>query len=128
MIDDYVTLTLCALVKKLDKPAEGPPVAVTLDALEKDYDENVVAADAKYKGKTLEVSGTVVRVTRNKPGKITVELGTDDRVVLFCDFPAKDGQAQLAAVSKGDKATIRGTCRGNGDGILIMENCALVKK
>ncbi|MCE9566281.1 MAG: OB-fold putative lipoprotein [Planctomycetes bacterium] len=126
--DDIVTLGGCTLVKKLDKPADGPPVVVTLEALEKAYEGNVVAADAKYKGKFLEVMGPVLRVARNKPGKITVVLGSDESATLVCDFLAKDWQAQLAEVNVGDKLTIRGTCRGNGEGILLLENSKLVKK
>ncbi len=126
--DDVVTLTNCTLVKKLDKPAEGPPVIVTAEVLAKAYEGNVVAADAKYKGKFLEVTGKVLRVGKRPPGKIAVEIGTEERLMLVCDFLAKEGQAQLAAVEVGDTVVIRGTCKGGGDGLPLLENCTLVKK
>jgi hypothetical protein len=127
-VDDVVTLAATS-VKKVDRTPTGPPVPVSAEDLGKAYEENVVAADGTYKGKLLEVTGKVLRVTKNnKPGKITVELGTDERLWALCDFVAKDGQTQLGAVKTGDKVVIRGACRGNGEGVPTIENCSLVKK
>ncbi|QJW98547.1 OB-fold protein [Frigoriglobus tundricola] len=127
-VDEVITLGNCSIVKKVDKPTAGPATAVTLDKISKDYEKNVVSADAKYKGKRLEVSGTVIRIVKNKPGKITVQLGTEERLMMDCDFLAKDGQAQLAEVDAGDKVVIRGTCRGQDFGTLLLENCSVVKE
>jgi hypothetical protein len=126
--DDIVSLSNCTLVEKVTKPAPGAPVEVTAEELAKAYEGNVVSADKSYKGKFLEVSGKVVRVARNKPGKITVYLGAEDRFTVACDFLAKDGQAQLAAVEAGAAVVIRGTCKGGSEGIPLLENCSLVKK
>ena len=127
-VDEVITLGGCSVLKKADKPAPGPATAVALDKICKDYEKNVVSADKKYKGKLLEVSGTVIRIAKNKPGKITVQLGTEERLMMDCDFLTKDGQAQLAAVDAGDKIVIRGTCRGQDFGVLTLENCTLVKE
>ncbi len=126
-VDEVITLGSCSVLKKADKPATGPATAVTLDKISKDYEKNVVSADTKYKGKRLEVSGTVVRIAKNKPGKITVQLGAEEHQ-MDCDFLAKNGQAQLAEVDAGDKVVIRGTCRGQEFGVLTLENCTLVKE
>jgi|GEM_PF-1425081 len=126
--EGLVQLANCSFVKKVNTPADGPALAVKVETLDNDYQDNVVSADTKYKGKLLEVTGVVARVVRNKPDRLTVELGDDDRVMLVCDFLKKDGQTQLAAIKKGDKVVIRGTCRGQGFGIPTLENCTLVKK
>jgi hypothetical protein len=125
--DGVVTLNNCTLVKKLDKPSLGPPAAVAMETLSKAYEGNSVAADAKYKGKYLEVTGTVMRVSQDRPGKIMVSLGTDERLMLLCDFTAKEAKAQFERIEAGEKVTIRGVCRGNGEGIPVLENCTLVK-
>ncbi len=65
--DEYVTLEACSVVKPQDKPdpkADPPtdpktPLVVTADKLAEDYNDDSDAADKKYKGKLLEVSGIV---------------------------------------------------------------------
>ena len=42
--------------------AEGSALTFTADALHGEYDANEVAADGKYKGKTVEVTGTVKEI------------------------------------------------------------------
>src|SRR5262249_40636627 len=109
-------------------PADtGPATKVTANELAKAYGENVVAADGKYKGKTLEVSGDVLRVVRSKPGKVTVELDAEEGDGLIrCDFPAKESQT-LGAVKAGLKVVIRGRCAGNVDEFVTLDGCSLVK-
>jgi hypothetical protein len=126
--DGVVALASCTSVKKLDEVVDGPAVAVAADELMRAYERNVVAADAKYKGKALELTGKVARVVRNRPGRITLFLGAEDGASVGCDFLAKDGQAQLAEVGVGDTVTVRGVCRGSGDGSPTLEKCSLVKK
>lgn len=129
-VRSFVTLETCSISKEPEKkpePKAGAAISVTLETLDKDYSKNIGTADTKYKGKVLEVTGPVFRVNRNKTDKITVELGADERL-LDCDFLKKDGQAQLMAVKEGDTVVIRGTCRGQTNGIPRLENCTLVKK
>lgn len=127
-VDDTITLNTCTLVKTLAKPSAGPPTIVTADALSKAYESNSVSADAKYKGKYLEISGTVLRVGQRPPNKITVDIGTEDRFMLQCDFLAKDSKTALESVSAGDKIVIRGICRGNASGVVALEECTIPKK
>ena len=50
-------------IETTTEPAKkAPDVTVTSSVLSKDYSENEVAADAKYKGKLIEVSGKVTGV------------------------------------------------------------------
>ncbi|MDB5311468.1 MAG: hypothetical protein JWO38_5670 [Gemmataceae bacterium] len=129
----WVTMDDCKLVKdnappnNADNEAAGPPVVVTADALDKDYADNVVAADMKYKGKQLELTGKVARVARNKPGKVTLEFKVEEGSTVDCDFVGKDALAQLGAVKVGQEVVVRGTCRGKGDEVVTLDNCALVK-
>jgi hypothetical protein len=122
-----ISIINCIYVKTLQKPSLGPPVVVSAVALAKAYEGNSVAADTKYKGKYLEITGPVLRVSQQPPGRITVEIGDEDRFLLRCDFAAKDN-AQFEKVNVGDKVTIRGVCRGNAFGTVTLEDCTIPKK
>ncbi len=45
------------------------PVAVSSDQMVMDYQQNEVMADLKYKGKSLEVSGMVYKISRLEDGE-----------------------------------------------------------
>lgn len=124
--DGTVTLEECALVKKLPKAALGPATAVPLDELRKAYDGNAVAADAKYKGKHLEVTGTARRVAPGRAGTVTLELGTGPELAVVCEFPRRADRAGLEKVEAGGTVTVRGVCRGDDDGVLLFDECELV--
>lgn len=131
-VDGVVVLENCVRVESGPDPAAGkgadPAAKVTAGALGREYQENELAADGKYKGKAVEVTGKVARVARTKPGKVTVELqGDEDEFgLVFCDFLAKDSQP-VAALKAGQVVTIRGKCQGNGDGVVTLDGCSLVK-
>ncbi len=124
-VADSVTLEKCTVVKK----AESPPssvVAVTVDDLNKDYSKDPVSADTKYKGKVIEVSGKVVKVTKLPRGGGTIELGgATGSASVDCFFEESDG-GQLAKLAAGQKATIRGTCTGKV-GTTTLQKCTFVK-
>jgi hypothetical protein len=128
--DGLVTLENCVRVTKEKDPAEEPKpgkdIRVSATELLKAYLENEIAADTKYKNKMLEVNGKVARVARIKPGKVTVEIQSDDGGLLLCDFLAKEG-ASLGSLKAGQQVIIRGKCLGNEDGVVTMENCSVVK-
>lgn len=94
-------------------PPAAPPLAVTAVQLGTDYSGNEVAADTKYKGKVLLLSGTVIRVATDFPGEIDVYLQADQGDFVDCSF-SEDAKATLATVQIGQKVTVRGTCGGKG--------------
>lgn len=78
-----------------------------------EYDRNEIAADAKYKGKTVIVTGTI--------DDIGIDIGGDPYIVLLggsgflesveCVFP-ESKKASLIHLSKGHKITVKGTVEG----------------
>jgi hypothetical protein len=106
----------------------GAALPVTAEKLDRDYSANVVAADASYKGKVLEVSGTVVHVIRTTgPVRYTVELDTAGGVdPVGCNFRPAD-KGPLADIAGGQRVTVRGRCKGLTDDGVILEDCLLVK-
>ncbi len=118
-------------VEEAKKPAEPekttPDILVTSANLSKEYSENEVAADQKYKGKLVEISGKITSVdndtfddgmiVRLSDGKYDVnnawcymKESERDKVLAF-----KKGQ-QVTLIGKGDSATL---------GSPVLKDCTL---
>jgi hypothetical protein len=85
-------------------------------SLHRDY-ENAAAADAKYRDRTLNVSGTVLGVDHSwvtPADYLTVAIGEgrDGRFKgVCCHFPPASAW-QAARLKQGDLVVIRGICKG----------------
>ena len=101
-------------------------VKITAKDLSKEYDSNVVKADATYKGKVLEVTGKVSSITREKATRTTVELGVGADAIE-CEFSSSK-VGELASVNVGQSVTIRGKCKGQNvkSQYVVLENCTVV--
>jgi hypothetical protein len=113
---------------------EGKATTVTAQQLDKDYDENAVSADRKYKDKVLEISGKVARVNRDRFGKSWVEFDVDESTAIIkCEF-GRDSQDDLAKVDVKKNVVIRGKCkgktvgRGKKEDEIVLTDCFLVSK
>lgn len=93
-------------------PAE-PPMVVNAKDLVAAYENNEVAADQKYKGKTLEVSGKVAGIDSGIGDKAVVRLvGTNEFASAMAD--GDDEFTKYAAtLSKGQDITL--ICVGAGE-------------
>jgi hypothetical protein len=69
-------ITACASSRNTATTAQdtGSAIVITADALHAEYKANEVAADGKYKDKTLEVSGTVQEIGKDALGAQYVNL------------------------------------------------------
>ena len=94
--------------------------AIKVDAsnLYDEYKDNEVAADAKYKGKVVEVSGEIDHISSSF-GKSSVTLG--GMLGATCYF-SKSEEGVLASLSKGQVITVRGTVDGKLMGVNL-KNC-----
>ena len=90
-----------------DTPIE---VRVTATRLVEDYEANEVAANQKYDGKVLAVSGTVESVSGGTDGAayyVDLQSGDFSLVSVRCYFsPSRTNE--ITAISKGDYVTLRG--------------------
>jgi tRNA_anti-like len=92
--------------------AEDKPMAVTSKDLVKSYKENEVAADGKYKDKTLAVTGKISNIAETF-GTYSVQLeGVDIIVSVQCTFADSEKDA-IAKLKKGQTTTLI----GKGDGM-----------
>ena len=101
---------------KHEKAAKKETTKVKATTLVKAFEDNELKSDKKYKGKTLEVTGTVEEIdtdTMDKDVYILRMSGGEYSflTVNFRDIPTD----QLDKVDKGDKVTVIGEFEDGGD-------------
>jgi putative nucleic acid binding protein len=112
-------------------PENGPPasdvkpIAVQAKALTKEYDDNELSADAKYKGKLLAVSGKISNIAETF-GSITVSLEGHDVVqTVMCTFDDSE-RPKVAVLKKGGQVTLIGTGNGSTAGLYVdIQKCKI---
>lgn len=93
----------------IEQEVKKPELVVTATAYFNDYEGNEVAADEKYKGKLIEISGTVAEV-RKTLGSYFIDLESPNQFLhIACEMSSQDG---LASVAKGSSVTIIGQGAG----------------
>ena len=113
---------------EVDIAGKSPEVTVTAHEINQAYEANEVAADVKYKGKVIQVSGVVEGIEKDFMDTIFVKLsagGEFGYASVECYF-GDSHQADAASLSKGQRVTIKGL----GDGYLgdvMIRGCTLVK-
>lgn len=111
--------------KESEKPTETPKeevkkeevevVAISARDLYTAYEDNEVAADLNYKGKQIEVTGTVKDIGKDIADRMYIIFDTD--VVLGgiqVYFPKSEAES-VAKINKGEQVTIV----GKGDGLAV---------
>jgi len=90
----------------------APSYRVSANGLYSEYDSNEVAADLKYRGKVVVVSGVVNRIGKGFVGGLYITLGGSGFLDgVQCHFP-KGEEASLANLSKGQEVIVKGTVDG----------------
>lgn len=105
------------------KPVEEAAIKVTASQLYSDYEANEVAADAKYKNKKIEVSGTISNIGKDILDTPYVALVVSPNNPVFsvqCMFD-KSAQSQLATLTKDSKITLVGTVSGKMANIIVKD-------
>lgn len=98
--------------KKEETPPQPTALKVSAVRLFDDYDENEVAADDRYREKSLEVVGVVDSIDKTPFGGIVVKLKTGNPF-MSVDANLDDGMKEKAGkLKKGQRLTVR--CDGDG--------------
>jgi hypothetical protein len=110
-------------------PASAPEVIkVNARRIVDDYKANEVSADAKYKGKLIEVSGVVDTIGKDLLDTPFISLQSYEYAIIDhvqCMFD-KAAEAELAQVSKNQSITLRGEVSGKL-GNIVVRGCRIVK-
>ena len=96
---------------------------ITADALFAAYDNNSVAADAKYEDKIVKVSGYIQNIGKDITDTAYLVIGGKGFLDgVQCMLP--DGQEGLVgSVSKGQYVTLKGKVSGQIVGNVLVRNC-----
>jgi hypothetical protein len=109
----------------------GPATAVKAGDLLKEYSANAVAADAKYKGKLLRVTGKFGSAQKAPLMGYAVQLEPEDGGELNLSevqcFIVESAEADVAKLQPGQVVTVQGTCDGQAVGQVKLSQCTLVK-
>lgn len=94
------------------KEPELETIKVSAQQLYAEYKENEVAADQKYKGKTLEISGTINNIGKDIIDNPYITLDVDELIAsVQCSFK-KSEEDVVANLKKGQEVIVIG--KGNG--------------
>ncbi|NIX94778.1 hypothetical protein HCG45_18780 [Pseudomonas fulva] len=110
-----------------EKKAIADMPTVTAQALASAYDDNTVAADARFKGKRFKVTGTVLDINTDFTGDpyITLRGGVNQFMEPQFGFEKSDAE-QLAVLRKGSKVTLLCTGRGDVAKTPMSKDCSLL--
>ncbi|WP_088227852.1 hypothetical protein [Desulfosporosinus sp. FKB] len=102
------------------------PIQVTAKQLEQEYDDNQFAADGKYKGKLLEVTGVPIAIDRDFSNNPYINLSANGNgfTTVWCSFSQEDASS-LAKVNKNHEVTVQGICDGI-DSNINLEKCKVI--
>jgi hypothetical protein len=116
------------------KPVDtgAPAVAVKAGELLKDYTSNAVAADGKYKGKTIEVSGKFGSAQKAPLYGYAIQLlpedgGSDSGLSNVLCIILPEAEADTGKLKENDPITVKGICDGVVLGQVKLTKCTLVK-
>ena len=124
-----VTNSVFEAMTKAAENAPEPEEVITISAIElyNQFDNNKIAAEDAYKGKTIQVSGTIEKIDESW-GIPYVSIRADDYgwCTVNCNFEKED-KSELAGLNSGQKITIKGTCGSMGFMSVTVEKCSIVE-
>lgn len=104
---------------------EAPAFTLKANKLFKEYSDNEVAADAKYKGKVVVVSGTVQNIGKDMMDQAYVVIGGSGLMDgVQCTF-TKGENNSVAALTKGVVVNIKGEVTGKMGNVLLDKSSLL---
>ncbi len=86
-------------------------IEVDYNVLHQEYMDNAIAADAKYKGKQLILTGVVADIDREIAGQPYITFDIDFLENIRITFN-KSEEEKVAQLSKGQTVKVVGTCQG----------------
>ena len=103
--------------------AKAPMITLTATALYNAYENNEVAADSKYKGKNVLISGTIKNIGKDILDKPYITLGGSGFLGVQCFFE-KSNVDQLMSLSKGQRIKVIGVVSGKVINVQV-KDCSL---
>jgi hypothetical protein len=109
------------------EPTLAPGKAMTAEELVEAYRMEPADGAGKYKGQTLDVTGTVSRKGKDFQDQLYVDLkGENKAIEVHCVYDESQ-QEKMSALQPGQQATIRGVCGGRFMSGVVLKNSVPVK-
>ena len=109
------------------EPQLAPGKAITAEELVEAYRMEPADGAGKYKGQTLDVTGTVSRKGKDFQNNLYVNLkGENKYIEVHCTYNEAQHD-KMSALQPGQQATIRGVCDGRFSASVVLKNSMLVK-
>lgn len=101
------------------------PGQLTAEGLFEEFQKDKDAADRKYKGQVVTVTGTVDKVKIGPSGNPYVLMKTSSLILRVQFLFKKADESAVSALKEGQKATIRGRVHGR-IGNVVIEDCEVL--
>jgi hypothetical protein len=112
---------------KGSKKNNSKPIKVQASKILKEFEENEAAADAKYKNKTLEVSGFVDKIDTEfiDDEQYVVNVSDGSEYAIFTVNCDDQKSKDVTPLKKGQKITVVGNFEDGGDLGVELDNCSI---
>ena len=110
--------------------SEEEIIELDYNVLYKEYQDNAIAADGKYKGKILQLEGKIEKINREIAGNpfVTFRVGEE---YSFKDVRLtfkKSEEEKVSKLAKGQTITVKGKCSGQlVTGTVSLHDCEIIK-
>lgn len=104
-------------------------LSVTAGQMIDDYNSNTFSADQKYKGKSVQVTGSIYSIESTDDGGALVKLTRDNEDIwedIWCYVYDSAELQKVAELVAEQTATIEGICEGD-DFFIEMSNCKVIQ-
>ena len=111
--------------KTADRTAqETPTIRVDASTLYAEYQANQVAADQKYKGKVVVVSGIIDRIGKDLLDQTLIHMGKSSLAGVDFTF-VKSDSSSIANLKKGQTVSVKGRIDGELLTSVMLKDCTL---
>ena len=114
------------------QPATAPAAVDPADLLQafqqQAYADSATPADDHYKGRLVELTGTIAGTGTDPTGRRYITFAPDPAAGRVQCFFARDKAAKASALRQGQSVTIRGRCEGtSGYHTVVVRDCEVVE-
>lgn len=96
-------------------------------SLYKDYNDNPINADSKYKDKKLQLTGKIANIDRDIGKNPYITFNVDEYGAQSIKMSFDDDKT-VAALKKGQNVTVIGTCSGTfASTVVVINNCSITE-
>lgn len=114
-----------AVSKKEPTTVESEPEAISAGKLYQEYEANEIAADKKYKGKKMRISGKVESIAKDILNEPYITLYSGD-IAFYVQCYLND-KTQAETLKKGDVVVLDGEVSGLSVLNVLVKDCVIQK-